>query len=67
MGIEYWSSSTNLNILSPAGRNPSLSARVTMPRPDGGTKTKRPKIIAAVVLRPNFELPGPAIIIKFQF
>ena len=38
-----------------------------MPSPDGGTKTNRPKIIAAVVLSPNFELPGPAIIIKFQF
>lgn len=31
-----------------------------MPSPTGGTKTNRAKIIAAVVRRPSFELPGPA-------
>jgi len=30
-----------------------------MPSPAGGTKTNRPKIIAAVVRNPSFELPGP--------
>lgn len=59
VGIECCRSKTNRNILSPAGRNPSLSASITMPRPVGGTNTKRPKIIAAVVLSPSFELPGP--------
>ncbi|KAJ0520614.1 hypothetical protein HanIR_Chr10g0461351 [Helianthus annuus] len=51
----------NLNILSSGGRNPSLSANVTMPNPAGGTKTNRAKIIAAVVFSPSFELPGPAL------
>lgn len=61
VGIECWRSRTNRNILSPAGRKPSLSANVTMPSPTGGTKTNRAKIIDAVVRRPSFELPGPAI------
>lgn len=52
-------SNTNLNILSPAGRKPSLSANVTIPSPTGGTNTNRPNIIAAVVLKPSLELPGP--------
>jgi len=38
---------------------PSLSATVTMPSPARGIKTNRPKIIAAVVRNPSFELPGP--------
>lgn len=59
VGIVCCRSKTNRNILSPRGRKPSLSARVTMPRPVGGTNTRRPKIIAAVVLSPSFELPGP--------
>lgn len=54
--------STNLNILSPGGRNPSLSASMTMPSPVGGTKTSRANIIAAVVRAPSFELPGPVCI-----
>lgn len=45
--------------MSPAGRKPSLSAKVTMPSPTGGTKSNRPKTIATVVRRPSFELPGP--------
>lgn len=61
VGIECWRSRTNRNILSPAGRKPSLSANMTMPSPTGGTKTNRAKIIDAVVRRPSFELPGPAI------
>uniref|UniRef100_A0A7C9F0L9 Uncharacterized protein n=1 Tax=Opuntia streptacantha TaxID=393608 RepID=A0A7C9F0L9_OPUST len=40
---------------------PNLSATVTMPSPAGGTKTNRPKIIAAVVRNPSFELPGPSM------
>lgn len=59
VGIVCCRRSTNRNILSPAGRNPNLSARVTIPRPAGGTRIKRPKIIAAVVRIPSFELPGP--------
>lgn len=31
-----------------------------MPSPTGGTKINRPKIIATVVRKPSFELPGPA-------
>ena len=59
VGIECWSSRTNRNILSPAGRKPSLSASITMPSPAAGTKHKRPKIIAISVRRPILELPGP--------
>lgn len=33
---------------------------MTMPNPTGGTKSNRAKTIAAVVLKPSFELPGPA-------
>ena len=36
-----------------------MSANVTIPSPAGGTNTNRPTIIAAVVLKPSFELPGP--------
>lgn len=50
---------TNLNMLSPLGMNPSLSARVTTHIPAGGTSTSRPKMIAAVVLSPSFLLPAP--------
>lgn len=60
VGIVCWRRRTNLNILSPGGRKPSLSANITIPSPVGGTRTSRPNIIAAVVLRPSFELPGPA-------
>jgi hypothetical protein len=61
VGIVCCRSRTNRNILSPAGRKPSLSANITMPSPVGGTKTNRPKIIAAVVRNPSLELPGPAV------
>lgn len=54
-----WRRRTNLNILSSAGRNPSLSANVTIPSPAGGTKTKRANIIAAVVRNPSLLLPTP--------
>lgn len=59
VGIVCWRRSTNLNILSPSGRKPSLSANVTMPSPTGGTNNNRPNIIAAIVFRPSLELPGP--------
>jgi hypothetical protein len=48
-----------LNMVSPLGKNPSLSARVTTPSPAGGTSTSRPMMIAAVVFSPSFLLPGP--------
>lgn len=60
VGIVCWRRRTNLNILSPVGIKPSLSANVTMPSPIGGTNTNRPNIMAAVVCHPSFELPGPA-------
>jgi len=59
VGIVCWRRRTNLNILSPSGRNPSLSAKVTIPSPAGGTKTNRPNIIATVVRNPSLELPTP--------
>ena len=59
VGMECWRRRTNLNILSPAGRKPSLSAKVTIPSPAGGTSTSRPIMIAVVVRIPSFELPGP--------
>lgn len=64
VGIVCWRRATNLNILSPSGRKPSLSANITAPSPTGGTKTNRPKIIAAIVFRPSLEHPGPGPIIN---
>lgn len=37
-----------------------------MPSPTGGTKTKRAIIIATVVRRPSFELPGPVKITEMS-
>lgn len=66
VGIECCKRRMNLNILSSAGRNPSLSAIVTIASPAGGTKTNRPKTIAAVVFNPSFELPGPTLMSQKQ-
>ena len=61
LGIECWSSKTNLNILLPGGRNPNLSAMSTTLMPMGGIKKSRVNVMATVVRSPSCELPAPAM------